>query len=175
MTDNIDKTAHLTQQWLAEIQALKQQLVELQQKRDEAWESSQKWRQLYNTESEQRRADAKMYQQAIASVKAELQKLQGINADNIAETTTTAIEPEISQLTSVEELKAKVVAVTQERDRLIQALNTEQENHAQTRNNLTTALGDAIDSLAKARAAAEVGEVGEVEEVGEIGSDGVMG
>jgi hypothetical protein len=30
-------------------------------------------------------------------------------------------------------------------------LKLEQENHAQTRKSLTTALGDAIDSLAKAR------------------------
>ncbi|MBK1988724.1 hypothetical protein A0J48_014455 [Sphaerospermopsis aphanizomenoides BCCUSP55] len=152
MTDNIDKTAYLTQQWLAEIQTLKQQMAELQQKRDEAWESSQKWRQLYNTESEQRRAEAKMHQQAIASLKAELQKIQGINAETIAETTTTAIESELSQLTSEEELKAKLITVTQERDRLIQALKTEQENHEQTRNNLTTALGDAIDSLASLKA-----------------------
>ncbi|TAF10562.1 MAG: hypothetical protein EAZ77_02735 [Nostocales cyanobacterium] len=165
-------TQDLTQKWLAEIQTLKQQMAELQQKRDEAWESSQKWRQLYNTESEQRRADAKMYQQAIASVKAELQKLQGINADTITETSTTAIEPEISQLTSVEELKAKLVNVIQERDsealhrnRLIQALKTEQENHAQTRNNLTTALGDAIDSLAQLRAA------GEAKKADELGVD----
>jgi hypothetical protein len=153
---------------------LKQQIAELQQKHDQAWESSQKWRQLYNTESEQRRADAKMYQQEIASVKAELWKIQGINADTIAETTRTRIEPELTELSSVEELKAKLMAITQERDRLIQALKTEQDNHAQTRNNLTTALGDAIDSLAKARAAGEAGEVGEAGEIGEVGEVGEL-
>ena len=175
MTDNIYQTAHLTQKWLAEIQALRQQMAELQQKRDEAWESSQKWRQLYNTESEQRRAEAKIHQQALAkrsegivSVKAELQQFQGINVDATAENTTTAVQSKLSQLTSVEELKAKLVAVTKERDYLIQALKTEQENHAQTRNNLTTALGDAIDSLAKARAARRAGEVVEAVETGEI-------
>jgi hypothetical protein len=152
MTENIDKAAQLTQQWLAEIQALKQQMTELQQKRDEAWESSQKWRQLYNTESEQRRADARMYQQAIASVKAELLNLQGIDALKSTEAANTTIEPEITQLTSVEEVKAKLIFLTKERDRLLQALKTEQDNHAQTRKSLTTALGDAIDSLAKARA-----------------------
>lgn len=172
MTDNIDQTAHLTQKWLAEIQSLKQQMAELQQKRDEAWESSQKWRQLYNTESEQRRAEAKMHQQSIASVKAELQKFPGMDADTITETTTTAIESELVEPKSVEELKAKLVAVTKERDRLIQALKTEQENHAQTRKNLTTALGDAIDSLAKVRAASKTvgkpeGAV-KAEEIGEI-------
>jgi uncharacterized protein YciW len=155
MTDNINKTAHLTQQWLAEINSLKQQLAELQQKRDEAWQSSQKWRQLYNTESEQRRADAKMHQQAIASVKAELQKLQGINADTASEIPTITIESEIAEPTSVEELQARLIAITKERDRLIQALKIEQDNHAESRNSLTTALGDAIDSLAQLRAAAK--------------------
>lgn len=32
----------LTQQWLSEVQALKQQLAHLQQERDAAWESSEK-------------------------------------------------------------------------------------------------------------------------------------
>ncbi|AFZ57708.1 hypothetical protein H6G54_17075 [Anabaena cylindrica FACHB-243] len=151
-------TQDLTQKWLAEIQALKQQMAELQQKRDEAWESSQKWRQLYNTESEQRRADAKMHQQAITSVKAELQKLQGINADTMAESATTTIESELAEPKSVEELQAKFIAITKERDRLIQALKIEQDNHAQTRNSLTTALGDAIDSLTKLRGAGVVNQ-----------------
>ncbi|MBE9058009.1 hypothetical protein [Sphaerospermopsis sp. LEGE 08334] len=159
----------LTQKWLSEIQSLKQQMAELQQKRDEAWESSQKWRQLYNTESEQRRTDAKMYQQEIASLKAELWKLQGIKTDTIIETTITAIESELTEHTSIEEVKAKLIAVTQERDRLIQALKTEQENHEQTRKNLTTALGDAIDSLTQLRAATKATE--EVGEAGEVGDN----
>ena len=69
MTENIDNSTHLTQKWLAEIQSLTQQMTKFQRERDEAWESSQKWRQLYNTEAEQRRADTKMHQEAIASVK----------------------------------------------------------------------------------------------------------
>ncbi|MFM6037761.1 MAG: hypothetical protein ACKPBB_08870 [Sphaerospermopsis kisseleviana] len=159
----------LTQKWLSEIQSLKQQMAQLQQKCDEAWESSQKWRQVYNTESEQRRTDAKMYQQEIASLKAELWKLQGINTDTITETTTTAIESELTEQTSIQELKAKLLAVTQERDRLIQALKTEQKNHEQTRKNLTTALGDAIDSLTQLRAATKA--TGETEEAGEVGDN----
>jgi hypothetical protein len=34
----------------------------------------------------------------------------------------------------------------------LQALKLEQENHARTRKSLTTALGDAIDSLARLKA-----------------------
>ncbi|WP_109012721.1 hypothetical protein [Nostoc commune] len=146
----------LTQEWLTEIQTLKEQMAGLQSDRDSAWESAQKWRQLYNTEAEQRRTDAQLSQQAIASLKAELHKLQGLEMETLAAgTPVTAIQQEIEQLKSVEELQAKLIAVIKERDRLLQALKTEQDNHAQTRNSLTTALGDAIDSLTQERAAAE--------------------
>ncbi|MBD2530771.1 hypothetical protein H6G97_14785 [Nostoc flagelliforme FACHB-838] len=144
----------LTQQWLTEIQLLKEQMAGLQSERDAAWESAQKWRQLYNTEAEQRRTDAQLSQQAIASLKADLHKLQGFEMETLAVTPVTAIQQEIEQLKSVQELQAKLIAVIKERDRLLQALKTEQENHAQTRNSLTTALGDAIDSLTRERAGA---------------------
>ncbi|MEH2121992.1 hypothetical protein [Nostoc sp.] len=146
----------LTQEWLTEIQVLKEQMAGLQHERDAAWESAQKWRQLYNTEAEQRRTDAQLSQQAIASLKADLYKLQGIEVETMAvETPVTAIQQEIEQLKSVEDLQAKLIAVIKERSRLLQALKTEQDNHAQTRNSLTTALGDAIDSLTRERAGGE--------------------
>ncbi|MDZ7956804.1 MAG: hypothetical protein RMY34_02665 [Aulosira sp. DedQUE10] len=146
----------LTTQWLTEIQSLKQQMVELQRDRDGAWESAQKWRKLYNIEAEQRRTDTQLSQQAIASLKAELQKLQGLDTGILPDATAvTAIQQEIAQLQSVDDLKAKLVTVIKERDRLLQALKTEQDNHAQTRNNLTTALGDAIDSWTRERVTTE--------------------
>ncbi|MEA5620072.1 hypothetical protein VB711_19800 [Cronbergia sp. UHCC 0137] len=151
-------TQNLTQQWLAEIQALKQQIAQLQQKCDEAWESSQKWRQLYNTESEQRRTDAKMYQQAISmgyahsSVKTESTESQSIDMKVSSEIESTSDEQEIIQITSVEELQTRLITVTQERDRFLKALKIEQENHTETRQGLTNALGDAIDSLTRLRA-----------------------
>ncbi|BBD67350.1 hypothetical protein NIES4072_53560 [Nostoc commune NIES-4072] len=154
--DKLFMNQDLTQEWLTEIQTLKEQMAGLQSDRDSAWESAQKWRQLYNTEAEQRRTDAQLSQQAIASLKAELHKLQGLEMETLAAgTPVTAIQQEIEQLKSVEELQAKLIAVIKERDRLLQALKTEQDNHAQTRNSLTTALGDAIDSLTQERAAAE--------------------
>ena len=145
----------LTQQWLTEIQVLKEQMAGLQHDRNAAWESAQKWRQIYNTEAEQRRTDAQLSQQAIASLKADIHKLQGFEVEMATGTPVTANQQEIEQLKSVEDLQAKLIAVIKERDRLLQALKTEQDNHAQTRNNLTTALGDAIDSLTRERAAGE--------------------
>ncbi len=144
----------LTQQWLTEIQVIKEQMAQLQHERDTAWESAQKWRQLYNTEAEQRRTDTQLSQQTIASLKAELHKLQGLEVDTLAAGTPVAIQQEIEQLKSVEDLQAKLIAAIKERDRLLQALKTEQDNHAQSRNSLTTALGDAIDSLTRERAGA---------------------
>ncbi len=158
MAENTNQTTNLTQQWLTEIQTLKQQLAKLQQERDAAWESAQKWRQLYNTEAEQRRIDTQLSQQAIASLKADLHKLQGIETGTLPATPVTGIQEEIEHLQSVEELQAKLIAAIKERDRLSQALKTEQDNHAQTRKSLTTALGDAIDSLTRERAARAGGE-----------------
>ena len=140
----------LTQQWLAEIQALKQQVAELVRERDAAWKSTQKWQKLYNTEGEQRRTDTLRFQQEIASLKADIRQIQGIEEVTPNDTIlATDIEQEISRLNSVDELKTKLIAVTKERDRLLSLLKTEQDNHAQTRKSLTTALGDAIDSIAR--------------------------
>ncbi|MEH2008563.1 hypothetical protein [Nostoc sp.] len=161
----------LTQQWLTEIQVLKDQMAKLQHDRDGAWESAQKWRQLYNTEAEQRRTDAQLSQQAIASLKADVHKFQSLEVETLAAgTSVTAIQQEIEQLKSVEDLQAKLIAVIKERDRLLQALKTEQDNHAQTRNSLTTALGDAIDSLTRERAAGEKDPRGQGDK--EIGGQG---
>lgn len=142
----------LTQQWLTEIQSLKQHIAELQSDRNTAWESAEKWRKLYNTEAEQRRTDAQLSQQAIASLKLEIQNLQGIDGVTLADATAaTAIQEEVVQINSLEELKTKLITITKERDRLLQALKTEQDNHTQTRKSLTTALGDAIDSWTRER------------------------
>jgi hypothetical protein len=145
-------TQDLTQQWLGEIQGLKQQLTEQKLDLEAAWESAQKWRKLYNTEAEQRRTDARLFQQEIASLKVAIHKLQGIEAATLADgKATAAIQAEVKQIQSLEELQTKLIAVIKERDRLLQAFKTEQESHAQTRKSLTTALGDAIDGLARER------------------------
>lgn len=145
-------TQELTQQWLTEIQTLKQQLAEIQGERDAGWESAEKWRKLYAIEAEQRRTDAYLFLETIASLKAQIQKLQGIEEAQLGDADASkAIELEIEALKSIEQLKAKLMAVIKERAILLQALKTEQDNHAETRKNLTTALGDAIDSLTRER------------------------
>ena len=146
-------------QWLDEIKRLQQQLTEMTRDRDEAGESAAQWRQLYNTEAEQRRNDAKLTQQTIANLEAQIQQSQNFYP-NVSEGGEAGIsrQQEVEQLQTVDELKAKLVAVLAERDRaleqvkkLTQALQQEKARHAETSKNLTSALGDAVDLLAKAQ------------------------
>jgi len=140
-------------QWLAQIKELKQQLAACISEREAAHESAANWRQLYNTEAQQRRTEARLAQQQIENLKAEIQQLRdersGLKPDDPE--AASAIEQEVENLTSAEELRAKLTEVILERDRLLDALNTEQANHAQTRKSLTTVIGDTIDQLAKER------------------------
>jgi len=146
-------------QWLDEIKRLQQQLTEMTRDRDDAGESAAQWRQLYNTEAEQRRNDAKLTQQSIANLEAQIEESQNFSP-NVSEGDEAGIarQQEVEQLQTVDELKAKLVAVLEERDRafeqikqLTQALKQEAARHAETSKNLTSALGDAVDLLTKAR------------------------
>ncbi|MEG4283743.1 hypothetical protein QUB68_11495 [Microcoleus sp. A006_D1] len=146
-------------QWLDEIKRLQQQLTEVSRDRDEAGESAAQWRQLYNTEAEQRRNDAKLTQQSIDALSAQIEELQNFypiapEGDGAG----VARQQEVAQLQTVDELKTKLAEVLEERDRAIeqikqltQALKQEEARHAETSTNLTTALGDAVDLLTKAQ------------------------
>jgi chromosome segregation ATPase len=140
-------------QWLAQIKELKQQLADTISDRNTAYESADNWRQLYNTEAQQRRTETKLAQQQIDILKAEIRHIQGespqLKVDDPE--AVSAIEQELAKLETVEDLKAKLKEVMAERDRLIDALRTEQANHAQTRKSLTAVIGDTIGQLAKER------------------------
>jgi predicted RNase H-like nuclease (RuvC/YqgF family) len=140
-------------QWLAQIKALKQQLADSISDREAANESAANWRNLYNTEAQQRRTEAKLAQQQLESLKAEIRQLQQESSRLKSDDpdAASAIEQEVAQLQSTEELKAKLTEVLLERDRLLDALKIEQANHAQTRKSLTAVIGDTIDQLAKER------------------------
>ena len=132
-------------QWLDEIKRLQQQLTEVSRDRDEAGESAAQWRQLYNTEAEQRRNDAKLTQQSIEALEAQIEELQ--NFSPIApegDDAGVARQQEVEQLHTVDELKTKLAEVLEERDRAIehikqltQALKQEEARHAETSRNLT--------------------------------------
>ena len=137
-------------EWLAQIRTLKQQLVETQRDRDAEAKSATNWRERYTTEAQQRRSDNKLAQQQIKTLKAQLQQLQSLPQRQTDDRTSiAAVEAEVAKYQTIEELKAKLKEVLLERDRLMQALITEQANHTQTRKSLTTVIGDTVDNLNK--------------------------
>jgi DNA repair exonuclease SbcCD ATPase subunit len=148
------------QQWLAEIKSLQQKLVKTQQERDEAYASAAKWRSLYETEAKQRRTDANLMKQAIATLQAEVEQLQQPSAPPAESTaeSVSEIQQQVAQLSSTQELQEQLTAALIDRDRyvrevdrLTQVIKIEQAEHTKTRKNLTTALGDTVDMLTKER------------------------
>jgi chromosome segregation ATPase len=141
------------QQWIAEIKQLKQQLADTLSDRAAAYESADNWRKLYTNEAPQRRTEAKLAQQQIESLKAQIEQVKGdrsrLHTDGSE--AVSALDEELAQLETVEELKAKLKEVLIERDRLLESLKTEQANHSQTRKSLTAVIGDTIDQLNKER------------------------
>ncbi|HAX76790.1 MAG TPA: hypothetical protein DCY88_13350, partial [Cyanobacteria bacterium UBA11372] len=135
------------QQWILEIKSLQQQLADMQRDRDAALDSAANWRQLYNTEAQQRRDEAVRSQQTIESLKAEIQQLHQEVAGIERLSSPDAISASVEQVDNVQELQAKLIEVLIERDRIAQSLKDERKAHAQTREKLTTALGDAVDVL----------------------------
>jgi chromosome segregation ATPase len=143
-------------QWLAEIKKLQQKLLEAQQERDEAYTGAANWRKLYETEAQQRRTEANLARQSIETLKAELQALRStppstVHPSGDADSQRSELQQQLAQLTPTD-LQYRLAEALLECDRLTNLLKEEQENHAQTRKGLTTALGDTVDLLTKERA-----------------------
>ena len=143
-------------QWLAEIKTLQRQLTETCQERDAAYSSAANWRKLYETEAQQRRTETKQLKQKISKLQTEIDRFNGQSSPNGAETADLdgqvnleAIKQQVAQLYNMAELQTKLTETLMRCERLSQALKAEQLDHAKTRKNLTTALGDAIDILSK--------------------------
>jgi len=155
-------------QWIDEIQILQKKLTEAAQEREEAFASAAKWRSLYETEAKQRRTEADLARQNTNALKVEIQQLQeplmGFedNSETFTKSSTLEIQA-VKSRDSVVDLKAKLMEAWVERDRLIQALKAEQSNHTQTRQALTTALGDTIEHLAQERSAHQKDQQAEIQ------------
>lgn len=141
-------------QWLAEIRSLKQQLAKAQQEREEAYQSAVNWRSRYEAEATQRRADVEHLQLTIQTLRTELSTLQKSPSESgIQGSVPGAVAQEIAgapgaDLHTVSGLRSELVKALQQCDRWQQALIAEQKAHAETRQTLTTALGEAIDVFA---------------------------
>lgn len=143
-------------QWLIEIRTLQRRLVEISSERDAAFKSAANWRRLYETEAQQRRTETQQLKDTIRDLN---QKIEAANHDmadgdplaqglNNGQRDLNQIKSEISQLDS-EALSKKLIEALLRYDRLAQSLHSEQVAHAQTRKNLTMALGDTIDMLSQ--------------------------
>ncbi len=135
--------------WLAEIQSLQRQVAELTQERDLAYASSDNLRNLYDTEAQQRQRDALAATREIERLKKALETLQTPQADS-AERFSAEIS-NIQNSRSVEQLQAQLIESRKQCEQLKAQLKAEQTEHAETRESLTAALGDAVDLLAKER------------------------
>ncbi len=130
--------------WLNEVKDLQQQLKAARLAEQSAHASTDNWRKRYEIEAEQRRIETQAMQQTIAQLRAELDRLK-----DQPQASETEIQSEIFQLETVPQLQAKLIEVWSDRNQLAQDLKAEQLSHTQTRNNLTTALGDTVDMLSK--------------------------
>ncbi|MBE9009429.1 hypothetical protein IQ250_04345 [Pseudanabaenaceae cyanobacterium LEGE 13415] len=127
--------------WLREVKDLQQQVKAAKAAEQSAHASTDNWRKRYEIEAEQRRTETLALQKTIAELQAEIDRLKN--------PPTVEIDSEIAQFQTVAELQAKLAEVWSDRRQLAEDLKAEQLSHAQTRKNLTTALGDTVDMLSK--------------------------
>ncbi|MEM8503295.1 MAG: hypothetical protein AAF716_09105 [Cyanobacteria bacterium P01_D01_bin.1] len=150
-------------QWLAEVQALQRQIGELQQERERAYESANNWRKLYDQEAQQRRRDSAIATGKIERLQKDISDLREAAREADTDGGPTDGSPTVQSLTQSDaqileltQLKASLETAEQECKQLQTQIETERVAHAQTRNSLTAALGDAVDLLSKERAAANL-------------------
>ena len=144
-------------QWIGEIQSLQQQLARVKQELAAARASAEHWRSLYTTEAQQRRDQVHAAQTQIEQLQTRIAQEQNPPKPSPANLLNAA-EQEVEQLPP-DRLKPKLIDRTVECERLLQelaglreALKTERENHAKTRTDLTTALGDTVSLISSAKA-----------------------
>ncbi|MDY7012489.1 MAG: hypothetical protein SVX43_02610 [Cyanobacteriota bacterium] len=138
-------------QWLAEIRALREELAQCKGERDKAYQSSAHWRELYSTEAQQRRVEARLAREALNQCKMEVRQLKTVGLSATSETPDEqAVRvAEVAALQTTEQLRERLLAAMQERELALAALKAEQEEHQRTRDNLTVAIGDAVEQLAR--------------------------
>lgn len=136
-------------QWVAEVRSLQRQMAELQRECDQAYASADNWRNLYEAEAQQRRRDTATAANKIARLQQDLAELQLPLTTDSEEPLTPVTAPQHSL--SVEQLQTQLAVAQKQQIQLKAMLTAEQGQHAQTRESLTAALGDAVDLLAKER------------------------
>ena len=114
----------------------------LRQERDRALEDALKWRRRYEIEAQQRRTEAETADRTIRNLRAEVQQLCQTGYA-VARPVLTAI-PSDSSVSDQQHITLELARLAQSRDELAEALAQEQQQHAKTRENLISALGEAL-------------------------------
>jgi hypothetical protein len=117
-------------------------LETLRKERDRALEDATKWRRRYEIEAQQRRTEAEAADKIIRNLRAEIQQLCQLGS--------AVVRPGITALASSSSVSdqqnaaLELAKLAQCRDELAEALAQEQQQHAKTRENLISALGEAL-------------------------------
>lgn len=141
-------------QWLGEIKNLQQKLEQARKERDEAFASASNWRSLYEAEAQQRRTEANLHRQALESMNSDGFRGSDFPAERDAPENParqSTLQDWAARFQTVDELRNEVMRLLVACDRLEQQLRAEREHHTRTRQELTTALGDAMDLLGKTK------------------------
>jgi hypothetical protein len=119
------------------------ELIEtLKKERDRALEDAARWRQRYETEAQQRRTEIEAADKTIHNLRAEVQQLS-----QMGQVTVRSVVPSLPSTplgNDKQNLAAELARLAQARDELALALAQEQQHHAKTRENLISALGEAL-------------------------------
>jgi hypothetical protein len=119
------------------------ELIEtLRKERDLALEDATRWRQRYETEAQQRRTEIEAADKTIHNLRAEVQQLSQMGQATVRPTVPSL--PSAPLGNDKQKLAAELARLAQARDELALALAQEQQQHAKTRENLISALGEAL-------------------------------
>jgi DNA repair exonuclease SbcCD ATPase subunit len=119
------------------------ELIEtLRKERDRALKDAARWLQRYETEAQQRRTEIEAADKTIHNLRVEVQQLS-----QMGQATVRAVVPSLPSVplgNDKQALAAELARLAQARDELALALAQEQQQHAKTRENLISALGEAL-------------------------------
>ncbi len=118
------------------------ELETLRKERDRALEDAAKWRQRYETEAQQRRTETELADKTIRNLRTEVQQLCQLGQTVVRPTA--ASLPPVAVGHDQQNVAAELARLAQARDELALALAQEQRHHAKTRENLISALGEAL-------------------------------
>lgn len=120
--------------WLTEIRTLQRQLADVRKERDQAFASAANWRRLYETEARQRRHEVENWRS---------QRHQDQSQPPQSQPSQLAAHPP----SEAAPMQAQLTAALERCQELMGRLEAERQAHAHTRQTLTTALGEAFDTL----------------------------